>query len=173
MTESTNRPPEYRPGDPTPSLQPGGDRIASLATYFRENRDHFTSDALKRAAIDAGYEPAEIELAWSKIAWGDAERAVGRPTQPGVTIIVSVIYLVGTWVGAIGLASNTTTMNLAGPGFLAALVGGLIAWVALRGSSPSVARGIALGVVLVIALPLVFILIVLGICLATGYGPPF
>lgn len=148
-------------------------RSMRLADYFRENRDRYSGEALRRAAADAGYEPAEIELAWSKVAWGDPDRAVGRPTQPGITIVVSAIYLIGTWVGAIGLASNAATVNLAGPGLLAAIVGGLLAWIALRESSPSVARGIALGVVLVIALPLVFILIILGICLATGYSPPF
>jgi hypothetical protein len=157
------------PDPPVPTTE----RITGLVAYFRENRDRFTSEALKRAAVDAGYESAEIEFAWSRIAWGDPDRAVDRPTRGGVSALVAVIYAAGTWLGAIGLASNGSTAELAAPGFLAALVGGLLAWVALRDQAPSVARGIAIGLALVVVLPIVFVLVLIGICLATGFNPPF
>jgi hypothetical protein len=157
-----------------PAPGPGDDRIAGLAEYFGENRDRFTSEALKRSAADAGYEPAEIERAWSRIAWGDPERAIGRSrTQPGVTALVTIVYVLGTWFGAIGLSFKATTAGLAAPGLLVALVGGVLVWAALREQSPSVARGIGIGVVLAIMLPVVFVLVLLGICLATGSTAPW
>jgi hypothetical protein len=155
---------------PDPSA-PVAERVARLAAYFQEHRDRFTTEALKQTAADAGYEPAEIELAWSRIAWGDPERAAGRTTQPGVAALVAIVYVVGTWFGAIGLSSNSGTSGLAGPAFLAALGGGVLAWAALREQSPSVARGIGIGVVLAIVVPAVFVLVFIGICLAMGFTP--
>jgi hypothetical protein len=170
MTDPGARPPDAR-AESTPPVDAGGDRVTRLATYFRENRDRFTSETLKRSAAEAGYEPAEIELAWSKIAWGDPERAVGRAVQPAVTVAVAIVYLLGAWIGVIGLASNQRTDDFAGPGLVAALVGGLLAWAALREQSPSAARGIAIGMVLVVTLRVVLLLVVLGACLAMGYNP--
>jgi hypothetical protein len=152
--------------EPSPNAS---ERVARLAAYFQQNRDRFTTEALKQSAAEAGYEAAEIELAWSRIAWGDPERAAGRArTQPGVTAVVAIVYVLGTWFGAIGLTFNSRTAGLVAPGFLAALLGGVLVWAALREQAPSVARGIAIGIVLAIVLPVVFVLVFIGICLATG-----
>jgi hypothetical protein len=151
------------------------DRITRLVAYFRENRDRFTRDALKRAATDVGYTAEEIETAWSQVGWGSAETAVARPENFAVSAVVAIVYVAGIYLGAIGLGSNPRTIDLALPAFLAALLGGLLAWVALRESRPAIARGIVGGVVIAIGLPVVLFLVVLGVCLVAGsptiFGP--
>ena len=149
------------------------DRTARLVAYFRENRDRFTGDALKRAATDAGYSPEEIETAWSQVGWGSAETAMSRPENLAVSAVVAIVYVAGIYLGAIGLGSNPRTIDLALPAFLAALLGGLLVWVALRDSRPAVARGVGFGIAIAIGLPVVLFLALLGICLVAGTAFPF
>ena len=147
--------------------------MTRLVAYFRENLDRFTRDALKRAASEAGYTPEEIEAAWSRVGWGSAETAMARPENFAVSAVVAIVYVAGIYLGAIGLGSNPRTIDLALPAFLAALLGGLLAWVALRESRPAIARGIGCGIVIAIGLPVVLFLGLLGICLVAGTAFPF
>ena len=149
------------------------DRIARLVAYFRENRDRFTREALRSAARDAGYSSEEIEAAWSQVGWVSAENAMARPPDVAGSAGVAILFVIGIYVGAIGLASNSTTNGLALPAFLLALLGGLLAWVALRESNPAIARGIGWGIVIAIGLPVVLFLGILGICLVAGTTFPF
>jgi len=155
----------------TEGPSPGPDRVAGLAAYFREHRDRFTPSALRKAAIQAGYTSDEIDAAWSRVGWGSAEQALSRPEGFGISVGVALVYIAGTYIGTIGLASNATTNGLALPGVLAAIVGGILAWVALRESRPAVARGIGCGIVIAISLPVVMFLVILGFCLASGTTP--
>jgi hypothetical protein len=50
------------------------------------------------------------------------------------------------------------------------LLAGVVAWALLREERPSLAQGIGCGVVLAIAIPLIVILVILGICLVAGSG---
>ena len=157
----------------TPPADPEAIRIERLAAYFREHRDRFTPDALKAAAAAAGYSPADIEAAWSLVGWGSAEAAMSRPEDFGVSAVVAIIFVAGTYIGAIGLGSNPRTSGLALPALLLALLGGALAWAALREWNPAVARGLGCGIVIAIALPAVLVLVILGFCIAAGYTPPF
>jgi hypothetical protein len=143
-------------------------RIARLAAYFRENRDRFSTAALKRAAADAGYTPAEIDAAWSQVGWGSAEAAMSRPQGFATSVVVAIVYVAGLYVGAIGLGSNPATNNLALPAFLLALFGGGLIWIVFRESNPAVSRGIGCGMVIAVGLPVVLFLVVLGLCIVTG-----
>jgi hypothetical protein len=156
--------------EPTPGTP---DRVSRLVVYFRENRDRFTGDALKRAATEAGYTPAEIEAAWSQVGWGSAETAMSRPPKLAVSALVAIVYVAGLYLGAIGLGSNPRTMDLALPAVLVALLGGLLIWVATRESNPAIARGIGCGIVIAILLPVVLFLTIIGMCLVTGSALPF
>jgi len=156
----------------TPPLDQEALRIASLVGYFREHRDRYTPDALTSAVAAAGYSPAEIEAAWSQVGWGSAERAVSRPSEFGVAAVVAILFVTGTYVGALGLGLNRTSSGLALPGFVMALFGGALAWVALRESNPALARGIGCGIVIAVGLPVVLFLVVLGVCVVAGAPLP-
>jgi hypothetical protein len=145
------------------------DRIASLGTYFVENRGRFTPDALRRAAAAAGYTAEEIEAAWPRSGWEVSEGPKATPADVGVSIAIAVVYAAGIWFGGLGLASNPTTDEWAGPAFLAALVGGALVWFALRRTAPAVSRGVGWGVVVAVVLPVIVFLAIVGICLAMGY----
>ena len=149
------------------------DRIPRLVAYFREHRDRFTGDALKTAARDAGYTAEEIDAAWSQVGWGSAETAVSRPEDVAISAVVAVVYVAGLYIGAIGLGSSPRTIELALPAFLLALLGGMLAWVALRESRPAIARGVGCGIVIAILLPVVLFLTIIGMCLVTGSPIPF
>jgi hypothetical protein len=159
--------------EPMPTPESGGERIAGLVDYFHRHRDAFTGEALASAARAAGYSPAEIEAAWAQVGWGSAEAAMSRPEDFGVSAVVAIIFVAGTYIGAIGLGSNPRTSGLALPALLLALLGGALAWAALREWNPAVARGLGCGIVIAIALPAVLVLVVLGFCIAAGYTPPF
>ena len=155
-----------------PSAQ-GSDRVAALAAYFRQHGDRFTRQALRAAATEAGYSATEIEAAWSQVGWGSAEQAMSRPADFAVSAGVALAYIAGTYLGTIGLASNSTTAGFALPGVLVAVVGGVLAWAGLRESRPAAARGIGLGIVVTLLLPVVLFLLIVGICIATGAATPF
>jgi hypothetical protein len=157
----------------TPPPDPAADRVERLASYFRQHRDRYAADALRSSALAAGYSPADIEAAWSQVGWGSAEAAMARPEGFGVAVVVAIIFVAGTYIGAIGLGSNPRTSGLALPAFLLALLGGALAWVALRGSNPAIARGLGCGIVIAVALPAVLFMVILGFCIAAGYNPPF
>jgi hypothetical protein len=156
------------PTEPT-APAPGDDRVAVLAAYLRSNRGRFTDEALAGAARAAGYSDAEIAAArtvadpTTDIGPAPA-RNVNRAVVAAVAIgYVVVLYLLITGAGA--LASDVS-----GAIGLVALLGGVIAWALLREERPSLAQGIGCGVVLAIAIPLIVILVLLGICLVAGTG---
>jgi hypothetical protein len=160
----------------TTAPQPGSDRIAGLTAYFGQHRHTFTRQALTAAAASAGYTATEIDTAWALAGWGSAESAVsalGGPPNFGLAVVVAILFVAGTYVGAVGLLSNAGTRDGALPGFLTALLGGALAWAGLRSTNPAVARGIGCGVVIAITLPVVLFLVILGVCVAAGYNPPF
>ena len=155
-----------------PSAQ-GSDRVVALAAYFRQHGDRFTPQALRAAAMEAGYSAAEIDAAWSQVGWGSAERSMARTDDLAVSVVVGLVYVAGTYIGTIGLASNRTTADLALPGLAVAIIGGMLAWAGLRESRPAAARGIGLGIVVTLLLPVVLFLLIVGICIATGAATPF
>ncbi|HYP42064.1 MAG TPA: hypothetical protein VEX13_17040 [Chloroflexia bacterium] len=50
----------------------------NIPKYIRQNRDTYTREAIDRALVDGGYDPAEIQAAWTAI---ESEQAI--PTPPG------------------------------------------------------------------------------------------
>jgi hypothetical protein len=156
------------PAEPPSTQSQYVDRVASLRSYFVENLGRFTPEALRRAAA-AGYTTEEIEAAWPGSRWEASEGPRPIPEHVGLSIAIAVLYVAGTWFGGLGLASNPTTDEFAVPALVAALVGGVLVWLALRQSAPAVSRGVGWGVVVALVLPVIVYLAIVGICLAMGY----
>jgi hypothetical protein len=54
----------------------------NIPNYIRQNRDIYTQEAIDRALVDAGYDPADIQAAWAAI---ESEQATSRPLdQSGI-----------------------------------------------------------------------------------------
>jgi hypothetical protein len=166
-----------RPAIPAPE----DDRVAVLAVYLRTNRGRFTEEALARAARDVGYSEAEIrDAATIAVPGSQAEgipSAAGGRLNAGVAAAAAIGYVIALY-GAIWLVGaarilTSSASDFSGAVALAGLLAGVVAWALLRNDRPSLARGIGCGVVLAISIPIVTILVIIGICIATGSSPGF
>jgi hypothetical protein len=61
-----DQPPVDKPTDPGWVAAPD-ERIRGLARYLADNAERFTPEALRQAAMDAGYTPDEIEEALARV----------------------------------------------------------------------------------------------------------
>lgn len=146
------------------------DRVGVLAAYVRTNRDRFTDEALRHAARTAGYSDAEIAAAWS--AAGNPEKSIPteRRTNAGVVVATAIAYAAGLYgigalVGSMGLGDIAAAIGLG------LVLAGIVGWVVLRDTRPSLAAGLGWGVLLAVGLPIVIVLGILGICLVASSVP--
>lgn len=146
------------------------DRIGVLAAYVRTNRDRFTDDALRDAARSAGYTDAEVAAAWS--AAGNPSKSIPteRRTNVGVVIAIAVAYAAGLY-GASALLGSIGVGDIAAAIGIGLVLAGIVGWVVLRDSRPSLAAGLGWGVLLAVGLPIVIVLGLLGICLVASSVP--
>jgi hypothetical protein len=146
------------------------DRVGVLSAYVQTNRDRFTDEALREAAHSAGYTDAEIAAAWSAAA--DPKRSIPseRQTSVGVVVLTAIVYGVTLYLAA-GALSTVGAGELAGIAAIGGLLAGIVGWVLLRDSRPSLALGLGWGVLLAVGLPLIIVLGILGICLVAGTIP--
>jgi hypothetical protein len=184
MTDPTGPTGPTRPTDPTEASSPtsptspttptiaaeGDDRVAVLAAYLRSNSGRFTDEALAGAARAGGYSDAEIAAA-RMVA--DPTTDAGPPettrrVNRGVVAAVAILYVIALY-GAIAIAGSFA-IDLNGIAGGAGLLGGIVAWALLRDVRPSLAQGIGCGVLLAVALPVIVLLVILGICLVAGTG---
>ena len=61
--------------------------------------------------------------------------------------------------------------DLSGTMGLVGLLIGIVGWALLRNREPSIAQGLGCGVVLAVAIPIVAVLVILGICIVAGSFP--
>jgi hypothetical protein len=157
---------------PTPgqSLGTGGQqdrdaRIIALAEYVRANRDAFTEDALRRAAVEAGYDEREIAAAWAV----STEPVRGRKANAKAILIV-VGYFIGVFVVASILSSVSESGVLGLPTIGAGLLLAVFLWLTLRESNPPLAEAFKLGVIVLVVLPIVLSLVAFGVCVVLMAG---
>ena len=155
-------------GPTVPSVEE--DRIGVLAAYVRTNRDRFTDEALREAAGTAGYTDVEIAAAWS--AAGNPSKSIPteRRTNVGVVIAIAVayaagLYAIGALLGSMGVGDVAAAIGIG------LVLAGIVGWVVLRDSRPSLAAGLGWGVLLAVGLPIVIVLGLLGICLVASSVP--
>jgi hypothetical protein len=142
------------------------ERIDILAAYFRTNLAHYTSEALRKAAADAGHEPLDIAAAWAVAA--EPPPTTGRASL--VPPLITIAYFLGTYAIAAVIALIPQTSGLAAPVLGALLALGILAWLMFRESRPAVANAFKIGVILAIVVPLVLALAALGVCLVLLAG---
>lgn len=160
---------------PTPAERAGeadipGARIAALTAYVEVNRERFTEAALRTASLEAGYTVAEFDAVWPAVGRGRPQDAMPSQTHGRVVTGTLVAYVVATWLLLSIAGSLSAATDVPGAGVMWVVIGiaGAIGWFVLRDRHPSVSTGLGCGVLLVAVLPLVLIVAVLGICLATG-----
>jgi hypothetical protein len=157
MTE----PPNNKPVGPAWAETPG-DRVNTLAGYMARHAGQFTPEALRQAALDAGYTPVEIEQASARAT---AAAAVAPIRSRARWIVFGAYALVWVLFATVYLNRDYAY----GPvfqGFLTvALAIGLglsVLWLRWRRPDPA-AVGRALAVFL--ALPVILLVGVAGLCL--------
>jgi hypothetical protein len=155
-------------GPTVPSVEE--DRVGVLAAYVRTNRDRFTDEALREAARTAGYSDQEISTAWA--AAGDPAKSMPteRRTNMGVVIAVAVAFTAGLY-GVSALLGSMGVGDIAAAIGIALVLAGIVGWVVLRDSRPSLAAGLGWGVLLAVGLPIVIVLGLLGVCLVASSIP--
>ena len=172
--DETRPPDASRSEPPKPAAtQADDDRVAALAAYFRTNGGRFTDEALGGAARAAGYSDAEITEARQLAApgWqtGSATTVAGPATNRWVVAGVAIAYVVVLYLAISTSASMSS--DLSGTIGLVGLLLGVVGWALLRNREPSIAQGLGCGVVLAVAIPIVVILVILGICIVSGSFP--
>lgn len=141
-----------------------GSRISALADYLGAQRDAYTPEALRGAALAAGYTDAEVEEATALLT----RREQARPVRRRAVAIVLVSYVV-VW-----LLFATVYLRPPEPGMdfgvvlqgilTAALLGGLglsALWLAFVRPDPAHALR---ATTILLALPMILLLGIAGLC---------
>jgi hypothetical protein len=151
------------PGLSADAPEYGPARRSALRDYVLDNEERFTREALTRAALDAGYEPAEVEAAFA--------RPTGRVRLSGAwsctALMTAGVYVTALVLGLL-LVSSQPGGQMTSGFVLVALGGGVAGAVLLRNRRPDIAYGLALGVALAILVPFALFVAILGICTVMG-----
>jgi hypothetical protein len=159
MTGSSNE----KPSD-LGLVQAKGDRVDALARYLGSHAGQFTPEALRQAAIDAGYTPDEIEQAADRARRAAAIRPIRARAQwivlgayALVWVLFASVYLTRDYSYGMGsVLQGILTISL-----LIAL-GLSLLWLRWRRPDPStVGRATAV----FLALPVILLVGVAGLCL--------
>lgn len=139
-----------------------GSRIPQLARYLATNRDRFTPDALRQAAADAGYTPAEIDAAQRIVQDQEAIRPVrGRARWIVLAAYLAVWALFATQYlrpgATYGGPYQAILTGALGVGFLIS-----IGWLAWRKPDPT---RVARAMVVFLVVPVVLLVGIAGACL--------
>jgi len=149
------------------------DQVAALAAYLAANQGRFTDEALEQAALDAGYPKDVLVEARAERA---ADPAVGIRQRArrwvlaayGITFVVLVIGMFANPVG------RTYGGNVIGAIVLALTLGLAlaIALFVVRRSRPSPDATGAMVMTGILAIPVILLVVVAGLCVATGLPIP-
>jgi hypothetical protein len=171
----TNETPPPAPSDVPPSATSGSraDQVSALAAYLAANQGRFTDAALEQAALDAGY-PKDVL----------AEARAARAADPAVAIrqrarrwvlaaygITFVLLLLGMFANPAARAYGGSVIGA----IVLALTLGLALAIALfvvRRSRPNIAETGAMVMTGILAIPVILLVVVAGLCVATGLPIP-
>lgn len=142
----------------SPPAKPGGDR--QLEDYLDRNIGKYTDEALTASARAAGYTDEAIQAGLARIrASGSSEPVRARARQ-----IILWAYLATFLVLSAGMVVNSGGSVAIGAPILgiSLLIGFAISRLMVRAASRSAALGI------ILAGPVIILLVVAGLCVATG-----
>ena len=157
-------PPADRPG-PASDGSTAQARIGILTDHFARNRERYTPEALRAAALDAGYTAEEADQALGLAASRREDELVVRPLRSRARLIAIAAYLLGFAMVAYAFLSDQINQYSFEEGGLAvfAVVLGLALLVSIRWVN---GRGQTLAAMLIVPLALLFA--VSGLCLYSG-----
>lgn len=146
-----------------------------IAQYIRDYSDKYTREALTQQLLDVGYTREAIDATWAAIEKEGRDDTAGQGFWGRFFLIlvginVAVIVLIGLGTGAFFAPERLGLLVIAA---VALTIGALIAWgiVALVGPTR---MGRTTAMVIGVAIPLVFALLIGGSCYAllASLGPP-
>ena len=88
----TEPPEERKPKDPATWIGATSDRVGSLSEYFLAGAERYTPEALRQAASEAGYSPAEIDEAYGRATKRQRDEELSRPLRRRARWIVLAAY---------------------------------------------------------------------------------
>ena len=153
------------PRDPGTSEPATSDRVASLTEYFLAGAERYTPEALRQAASEAGYSPAEIDEATRR----QRDEELAAPIRRSARWIVLAAYGLVYGVLALVFRGYDDRYGFATIAFavLTVVLGSalLISIFWIRGRRPSAER-LQGAMVTMLSLPLVLLVSVAGLCIA-------
>ncbi len=170
----TEPPEERKPKDPATWIGATSDRVASLGEYFLAGAERYTPEALRQAASEAGYSPAEIDEAFGRVTKHQRDEEVSGPLRRRARWAVLAAYglvYAAFFVAFLGYEDSY------GAGLISLIVLTVVLGMALlisirwvRGRRPS-AEQLQGAMFTMLVLPLVLLVSVAGLCIAII--PPF
>ena len=166
----TEPPEERKPKDPATWIGPTNDRVGSLSEYFGAGAERYTPEALRQAASEAGYSQAEIDEAYGRATKRQRDEELSRPLRRRARSVVLVAYglvYAAFFVAFLGYENRygAATISL----IVLTIVLGMallisIRWVRGRRPTPEQLQD---GMFTMLVLPLVLLVSVAGLCIAT------
>ena len=157
MTEPSKATNPSTPTEPTtPSPASGG----ALEAYFRANQATATEEALSAAARASGHSDEAIEAAWARLRRNEAAapaRALGRRIVLGLYALTFLTLVAGMIINSGSSAGIGTGILL-----VTMLIGLAVSLFMVRRAGPEAAMAI------ILAGPVIILLIVAGLCVASG-----
>ena len=162
----TDTPEPSGSGAPADPAAVGARTQANLEAYLTTNGASYTEEALRAAARTAGYPDAVIDAAFTRVT----ARAASAPVRARARSIVLGAYLITFLVLTFGMAtSNAAAIGIAGA-ILAVTLGIALAislWVVRRSTGHGADAGLMV-ITGMLAVPMILLVIVAGLCVATG-----
>jgi hypothetical protein len=169
-------PPDRKPTDPSTWIGTTTDRIGSLSEYFAKGADQYTPEALRRAASESGFSPDEIEQASARAEGrrraDDSVRPIRQRARRIVLAAYGLVYLVFAVL-------FLTSSNRYGGGIIALIILTIVLGIALLISVTWVnrrrptAEQLEGALLTMLALPLVLLVTVAGLCAASARPTAF
>ena len=172
MTGDT-RPPAPADAPPPATSTSRADQVTALAAYLVANRGLFTDEALDQAALDGGY-PKDVLAEARARAGADPTPAIRQRARRWVLAAYGVTFLLLVLGMFANPAARSYGGNVIGTMILAFSLGLALAialWVVRRARpSPDVTGATVMTGIL--AIPILLLVIVAGMCVATGLPIP-
>jgi hypothetical protein len=146
------------------------DRVASLSEYFLAGGERYTPEALRQAASEAGFTPQEIDEAFGRATRRQRDEEVAAPIRSRARTIVLAAYglvYAALFVAFLGYDNRYGVATISLIVLTIVLAFALlmsVRWV--RGRRPS-AEQLQGALLTMLSLPLVLLVSVAGLCMAT------
>lgn len=171
----TNEAPQPSPADAPPlaTSTSRADQVAALAAYLAANHGRFTDEALETAALDAGY-PKDVLTEARAARAADPAFAIRQRARRWVLAAYGIVFLLLLLGMFINPAARTYGGSVIGAIVLALTLGLAlaIALFVVRRSRPNTAETGAMVMTGILAIPIVLLVVVAGLCVATGLPIP-